>query len=117
MTIGTHCNPKSSSAELRAAAHEFCQSSPELAEARRSSPELKCIQSESFLNKVYVGLVWQKIDTDVVLEAQATCWCLWFGLGVLVDPILVLATKLSKLILIRIFGQKWASSKNKMKTR
>ena len=60
MTIGTHCDPKSSSAELRAAAHELargCQRLPELVpEVARAQMHLK----RKFLHKVYVRLVWPK---------------------------------------------------------
>ena len=60
MTIGTHCDPKSSSAELRAASHELargCQRLPELVpEVARAQMHLK----RKFLHKVYVRLVWPK---------------------------------------------------------
>ena len=53
LTLHDHRNPLRPKIQLRAAAHEFCQSSPELA---RAQMHLK----RKFLHKVYVRLVWPK---------------------------------------------------------
>ena len=94
-TLYDHRNPLWPLARARRAPHSTNEVVPQRARAHaracQSVPELNAFKTK-FLTVSLCKACWpEKNDMVERLQARGTCWCLWFGLGVLVDPLLGLA--------------------------